>query len=102
HLLPPPFPVLLIVPALVIDLLLSRFPWPSHRGRSWFLAGAAGISFFIFFLGAQWAFAEFLLSDLADNRFFAGGGRHWPFFLKIDPVARVEFWGARQDAMNLS
>jgi hypothetical protein len=61
-----------------------------------------GIAFFILFVATHWIFAEFLLTDLADNWFFAGGGRHWPFFLKIDPLARVNYWGADQDPMNLA
>ena len=101
HLMPPPFPLLLIVPALAIDALLLHFPWPRHRGRGWLQAGATGAAFFVLFMGTQWAFAEFLLSDLADNRVFAGGGRHWPYFLKIEPAARVEFWETRRDPMNL-
>ena len=101
HLMPPPFPLLLLVPALAIDALLRHLPWPRHRGRAWLQAGATGAAFFVFFLGTQWAFAEFLLSDLADNRFFAGGGRHWPYFLKIEPAARVEFWETQRDPMNL-
>ena len=51
---------------------------------------------------AQWVFADFLLTDLADNRFFAGGGRHWPFFLKIDAASRVEFWRFGNDDMDLA
>ena len=47
-----------------------------------------GFAIAILFMGAQWFFAEFLLTDMADNRFFAGGGQHWPFFLKIAPQAR--------------
>jgi hypothetical protein len=61
----------------------------------------AGAGFFILFMATQWVFAEFLLSDLADNRFFAGGGRNWPFFLKIDPVARTSFWDIAQDRLTL-
>jgi hypothetical protein len=100
HLMPPPFPLLLVLPAIALDLLLRILPWPAHRAASWLQAGAAGLAFFVVFLGAQWVFAEFLLGDLADNWFFAGGGRHWPFFLKIDPAARVEFWDTRRDELN--
>ena len=102
HMMPPPFPLLLIVPALGLDALLRIFPWPEHRGRSWIRAGAAGLVFFTLFIGAQWIFAEILLMDVADNWFFAGGGRHWPFFLKIDPLARQSFWETRQDEFNFT
>jgi hypothetical protein len=102
HLMPPPFPLLLIAPAVALDGLLRKLSWPARRSRPWLQAVVAGLAFFIIFIGTQWLFAEFLLTDLADNRFFAGGGRHWPFFLKIDPLARVEFWETRQDEMGLT
>lgn len=102
HLMPPPFPLLLVVPAVALDALFRLFPWPAHQARPWLQACAMGLSFFILFAMTQWIFAEFLLSDLADNRFFAGGGQHWPFFLKIDPTARVMFWETREDPFNLS
>ena len=102
HLLPPPFPLLLIVPALGLDVLLRKLSWPAQRARLWRQAGAAGLAFFILFFATQWCFAEFLLSDLADNWFFAGGGQHWPFFLKISPAARVAFWKTPGDELDLA
>jgi hypothetical protein len=103
HLMPPPFPLLLVVPALAVDALLRQLPWPAHQSRTWLRLQPLiiGIAFFVAFIGAQWVFAEFLLTDDADNRFFAGGGRHWPFFLKIDLLARTAFWNAPQDGMTL-
>ncbi len=102
HLMPPPFPLLLVVPALALDGLLRWWNWPAHRGRAWLQAGVAGLVFFVAFLLAQWLFAEFLLTPDADNRFFAGGGRHWPFFLKIDEASRSIFWETRADELNFS
>lgn len=99
HLLPPPFPLLLILPAAAMDALLQRVSWPASR---WLQAVAVGVVFFIIFAAVQWIFAEFLLTSLTDNWFFAGGGRHWPFFLKIDPLARVQFWNTAQTELNLS
>ena len=63
------------------------------------LACVAGLGFVAVFAPLQWWFAKFLLSPGADNPFFAGGGRHWPYFLKIDN-ARVMFWGAKQDPLT--
>ena len=130
HMMPPPFPLLLILPAVALDALFGNWParlrgrspipklsrqepslkvfnskfaiFNSLRLQSWFQAGTAGLAFFIIFLGAQWAFSEFLLTGLADNWFFAGGGEHWPFFLKIDPQARQIFWQAKDDPMNFT
>lgn len=100
HLMPPPFPLLLVAPAAVLDALFQRFPWPANRARPWLQAFAAGLAFLLVFAGTQWIFSEFLLTDLAENRFFAGGGQHWPFFLKIDPLARTAFWESPQDEFN--
>jgi hypothetical protein len=88
-LLPPPFPLLLVAPAIVLDLLLHLFP---GRRSGWGAAVEAGLAFWFVFSIAQWPFAEFLLSPAADHWFFAGGGKHWPFFLKIDPAAQTAFW----------
>lgn len=95
HLLPPPFPLLLIAPALALDLIRARFTKPSGLIRILLF----GLGFALVFLPAQWHFAKFLLSPAADNWFFAGAGRHWPFFLKIDD-ARTMFWGLKQDPLN--
>ena len=100
HLMPPPFPLLLLVPALAMDWVVKKIRWPEWRGLGWLQAGALGLAFCIPFFAAQWVFAEFLLSPKADNWFFAGGGRHWPFFLKISPSARVAFWNSPGDLLN--
>jgi hypothetical protein len=91
HMLPPPFPLLLIVPALALDGL-RRFAARESRDTGWAAALEAGLAFFILFLATQWAFSAFLLTPAADNAFFAGGGRHWPFFLRIEPAMRTAFW----------
>jgi hypothetical protein len=102
HLMPPPFPLLLIAPAVALDMLLRMIPSPALRSRPWLQAVAAGLVFFVVFSATQWLFAEFLLDDQADNWFFAGGGRHWPFFLKIDQPSRVAFWTFDKDPVNLT
>jgi len=89
HLLPPPFPLLLVVPAVALDLLVRVFPAARRRGGG---AVEAGLAFFFTFTAAQWPFAAFLLSPAADNRFFAGGGVHWPPMQPISDEARVSFW----------
>ena len=99
HMMPSPFPLLLVVPALFLDLLRAWFKPGSTIWRDGWLAVAAGIFFFAVFLPLQWFFSKFLLSAAADNWFFAGGGHHWPFFLKIDQ-ARVLFWGMKQDPLT--
>ncbi len=102
YLLPPPFPLLLAGPALVLDLLLRVFPAGGkgvHLLRS---SAECGLAFFATFLATQWNFASFLLSPAADNWFFAGGGRHWPFFLRIDAAAQTGFWRLPGDDVTLA
>jgi hypothetical protein len=92
HLLPPPFPLLLVVPALAVDALLQLLPGRARQGERWAQSLETGVAFAALFTVTQWVFAAFLLSPAADGWLFAGGGRHWPFFLRIEPSARTEFW----------
>jgi hypothetical protein len=65
--MPTDFPLLLIVPALVLDLVTQRV-----RGRvnDWLFAAVAAATFLIVFLAAQWPFANFLMTPAARNFFF--------------------------------
>ena len=102
HMVPPAFPLLLVLPAFGIDLLMRRArrslrPF-RHREQSeaadsmatsrrapwrndWFLAAGLAVVFLAIFVPAQWFFSIFLLSDAADNWFFARSG-HWPYFVR--------------------
>jgi hypothetical protein len=91
-----------VAPALAIDALLRIFPARENRPHPWRQAVECGLAFFLIFLAVQWVFAQFLLSPAADHWFFAGGGRHWPFFLKIDAPARVSFWRMGNENFNLA
>lgn len=73
HMVPPAFPLLLVVPALGIDLLLRRVG--EHPGwmKKIVLASLFGAVFLALFMLVQWFFAKFMLSPKADNWFFAGG-----------------------------
>jgi hypothetical protein len=68
HMVPMDFPLLLIVPAVVMDLVRQR-----STGRSpWLMVVTQGIAFFSVFLVVQWLFAYFLVSPLSHNWLFAG------------------------------
>jgi hypothetical protein len=66
HFIPWEFPLLLMIPALVTDVILQR----THEWRVLVRALAAGVAFFVTFLAVQWLFADFLMSPLARNWFF--------------------------------
>ncbi len=94
HLLPPRFPLLLVVPALIADFLIARL------GRRRLLAAVAvGASFAVSFAAVQWYFSAFLLAPASDNWFFAGGARHWPFYVQIG-AERAYHWGVSGDPLT--
>ena len=84
RMVPPPFPLLLVVPALAIDLLLRRGP-----SRPWLLAAALGISFVLLMLAVHWWWAEFLLSPAARNFLF--GADQWDYSARLGDW-RYQFW----------
>jgi hypothetical protein len=65
--MPPDFPLLLIAPALLIDLAMQR----TGSGRDWRLSALIAVLFLVGFLSVQWPFADFLMSPWARNWFFA-------------------------------
>ena len=67
--IPPKFPILLIAPAVCIDLLLAY----GKSWKPWLLSLAAGPVFVLSLLSVEWPFANFLMSRGAENRFFATG-----------------------------
>jgi hypothetical protein len=75
HLIPPDFPVLVVVPAIMCDLLRQRVTGWKPRAQ----ALALGSMFFATFLAVQWPFADFLMSPASRNWFF--GTHYFPFFL---------------------
>ena len=64
------FPLLLVAPALVIDLLSQRFGKDAPGKRDWMTAPLFGVAFVTALLIVQWPFANFLHSPLARNWFF--------------------------------
>jgi hypothetical protein len=66
HFIPWEFPLLLMVPALAIDLILQR----TSDWRPLARAPLLGAVFLTAFVLVQWPFADFLMSPLARNWFF--------------------------------
>ena len=95
HMIPPPFPILLIGPAAAIDLVLRTLPDAGGRWRQAFTAVAAGIAAMVLLAGVQWPFADFLLTEPARNAFFAAD--QWDY--NTQPGAfQYEFWGRTMTA----
>jgi hypothetical protein len=66
HMVSLDFPLLLMLPAIGIDLLMPRI---RERG-AWMQAAALGVLFLVVHAATQWPFANFLLSDASRNWFF--------------------------------
>lgn len=96
HMWPTTFPLLLILPAIALDLLLQRVP-PGPRA-DWLLAPVAAALFLAVFLAAQWLFAGFMLTPHARNWFFAAD--QWYYQARPGPW-RYQFWNQEDDAMTV-
>ena len=86
HMVPLPFPVLLVVPAFVLDLV-----WPRLKDRAkWQQAVIGGVAYLAILIAAQWPFATFLMTPSARNWFFAPN--NYPYFARADfPEVRHVF-----------
>jgi hypothetical protein len=74
HMVPMEFPLLVIVPALLLDLIEPRLA----RWKSWPQAAILGVIFLGAFLAAQWPFADFLVSPASSNWLF--GTKYFAYF----------------------
>lgn len=93
HMQPPTFPLLLVVPALAIDLLLRR----GSAQREWQLAIPIGVAFVVLLLLAQWPFSGFLISPAARNAVFVAD--RWEYSTHLGPW-QYEYWGLDRDAAD--
>jgi hypothetical protein len=75
HMVPLEFPLLIIVPAFVVDLLRRRV----EGKKLWLQVLVLGPAFMAVFLAVQWPFADFLLSPAAANAIF--GGDYHAYFI---------------------
>ena len=97
HLIPLRFPLLLIVPAMALDLLFSKI----GQCNRWKQAVMAGPVFLVSLIAVQWPFASFLMTPAARNWFF--GMNYFAYFdpanflydpYKFEPTeqTRAGFW----------
>jgi hypothetical protein len=87
HMIPWEFPLLVIVPALAIDLILQRASaWRPIVGGL-----VTGVVFLLSLIAVQWPFASFLMTPLARNWFF--GTAYMDFSTPVESYyARFEFF----------
>ena len=66
HLVPAKFPVLIIIPALALDLFWQK----TRNWKPWKVALVSGLLFIAVLTIVEWPFATFLMSKASENRFF--------------------------------
>ena len=66
HLVPGKFPILIIIPALALDLFWQR----TKHWNPWKVAIVSGVLFIAVLFAVEWPFANFLMSKASANRFF--------------------------------
>jgi hypothetical protein len=66
HMIPAKFPILILVPALALDLLWARV----KNWKAWQIALLSGVVFIVVLTAVEWPFANFLMTDASKNRFF--------------------------------
>lgn len=107
NLVPAEFPLLLIVPAIILDFLWSR----TRGWNKWLQAVVSGAVFLASFIAVQWPFANFLMSLAARNWFF--GARYFDYNLSPSSYyvrnlffsteqSRGEFWAEMTLAVLLA
>ncbi len=92
---PPSFPILLVLPALVIDFMMNRLPDGAGRGRLWITAVAGATAAMVALGIGQWYFADFLMSAGARNFFF--GADQWGYN-RAPGSWQYEHWGSPMTA----
>lgn len=85
HMVPPPFPILMVFPALAVDLVLRQL-----RSRSeWLQAPAVAVGFLAVLFAVQWFFAAFLISPASETFLF--GAQRWNYDSRLGDWTH-EFW----------
>lgn len=86
HFIPPEFPLLLIVPAFLLDLFWQK----SRNWNAWRTALISAAIYVGALVAVEWPFADFLMSSASRNRFF-GTGYLWYSLPPTSFLARNEF-----------
>jgi hypothetical protein len=93
YLWPPYFPVLLVVPALGIDLVRRRL-----EGRNpWLVSLALAVAFLLLLLAVQWPMAKFMVEGRSHNWLFNAG--EWPYFSKPGPWQH-SYWASQRSDLG--
>jgi hypothetical protein len=95
HLVPANFPILLVVPALALDLVW-RF---TARCKLWQVALVSGLVFVAVLVMVQWPFADFLMSKASENRLF--GTMYFDYGTRPDSEERLRHFFRAESGLPL-
>jgi len=85
HFQPAQFPLLIIFPALVMDIVMQR-----SKANDWMKAFLLSVSFVFILLAVQYPFSGFLLESPGSRNWFFGG-HSWYYALSPDRPFRYKF-----------
>jgi hypothetical protein len=94
NMVPPPFPLLLVVPAVVVDVVMRRI----GTNRDWVLAPLVGVAFLAVLFVTQWFATWYLISPGSENFFF--GAQRWNYNALPGPFEH-QFWNIRNDPLTI-
>jgi hypothetical protein len=89
YLWPPFFPVVLVIPALGMDLARRRL----ERRNPWIVSLALGVTFVALLCAVQWPMATFMVHGNSHNWLFHGD--EWPYTARIGPW-HDRFWATER------
>ncbi|MEO8450612.1 MAG: hypothetical protein ABI647_12510 [Gemmatimonadota bacterium] len=85
HLVAPGFPIILVLPAIVIDVFAGR----DRKWSDWAIAPAVGFSFVVLLVSIQWPLSTFLLTLDQPNYLFGVGS--WDYSSRLGPWTKMFF-----------
>jgi hypothetical protein len=92
---PPEFPLLLLIPAFVLDLVWQR----TASWRLWLQVLVSGAVFLAVYAAVQWPFGDFLMSPAARNWFF--GTKYFGYYVRPGSLyARYRFFSEPGNVWN--
>ena len=90
RMVPPGFPIVMVLPAIAIDVLMQRLKGDLAARRQWRATLSMGTAFLGVLFVVEWFFSYFLLSPGARNFLF--GADQWNYNLRLGDW-RYQFWG---------
>lgn len=85
HMVPPPFPLLLVFPAIAIDMLTHRY----REINGWIASILFGVVFLFVMLATHWPWGNFMISPMARNFVFMAD--QWSYTERLGEF-RYRFW----------